>query len=316
MDTPGVLKCLHPGCKQLFENGPALLKHTKKVHEGENRFKCNECSDCFYSLNDLRVHKTIHFDKREFKCKEVGCSDSFKSSKDRLIHRDTMHRGDRFLCIYCEEVATDKILYEQHLKMHQTIMPGVFKCLHPECSETFSEPSDVKSHSKKHKTECDIPGCSFTGASMRDLQVHRKSVHSIWLHKCHLCYRGFDISGNLKRHLKSHETADHGVIKCVKVQRCKRTFTSLAKLKHHMEHHHKKTSPATKSKNSEDEDDCVYECQYCSKVFKSRLKMRAHSMRHETETPCVIKCVSKGCKETFSSVNFLKRHVVLHRKVV
>jgi uncharacterized Zn-finger protein len=59
----------------------------------------------------------------------------------------------------------------------------------------------------------------------------------------------------------------------------------------------------------------VRECRFCGKAFKSRLKMRAHSMRHETDNSFVIKCVEKGCKETFSSAAVLKKHVGEHRNV-
>jgi C2H2-type zinc finger len=68
----------------------------------------------------------------------------------------------------------------------------------------------------------------------------------------------------------------------------------------------------TSGDNNENSKSSVLECRFCGKVFKSRQKLRAHSMRHETETTFFIKCIHKGCKQTFFSADVLKKHVAEH----
>jgi Zinc finger, C2H2 type len=164
----------------------------------------------------------------------------------------------------------------------------VFKCLRLSCQQLFQNGDNLKKHTKdfhKEEEKYQCQKCSKCFSSLSQLQVHKKS---------------------------RHETDDLGVIKCTKT-RCQTTVSYGAHLKKHMENPFEDRN-ATRStlKITEIAKNSVLECQFCSKVFKSRVKMRRHSMRHETDTPCVIKCIYKGCKQTFTSATVLKMHAAKH----
>ena len=294
---------------------------------------CMVCHKLYPSEAELQQHLRTCINKgRKLNVQVKRLTD------EQLLTLQNAPQIDQDECELCGERLKSAQLLITHTDAHFSATPGKIKCTFVRCVHEFSSPQELKEHHKKHwhftcdvcgklvfnrgeltlhikrhsqlrPHACDFKGCSYSAKVEFDLYQHKRSVHSPGAFSCHQCGRAFDISGKLKRHLKSHETANHGVIK---VQRCKKTCSSLAKLKHHK----KATAPAAESKNSEVVDDCVYECRYCSKVFKDRLQMRAHSMRHETDTLCIIKCVSKGCKQIFSSADFLKKHIVLHKKVV
>lgn len=178
-------------------------------HQSQQHFQCNRCSKCFSLLSKLLVHKKSHALKRPFKCDAQGCSYSFKTSQKLKIHMDNEHKSYAFSCSYCKVRFKESICFKlQHLEAHKTDTPGVFQCLYFGCRETFSDPSDLRSHMKQHQgiQKCNIPDCLFTSKTYLGLQMHRKSVHSIRLHYCRLCGKGFDNSYRLKLHMKRHTT--------------------------------------------------------------------------------------------------------------
>jgi uncharacterized C2H2 Zn-finger protein len=52
----------------------------------------------------------------------------------------------------------------------------------------------------------------------------------------------------------------------------------------------------------------VNECPLCSKIIKDRGQLQVHVLKHRTETPGVLKCIYKGCGQTFAVVSDLKEH--------
>jgi hypothetical protein len=73
-------------------------------------------------------------------------------------------------------------------------------------------------------------------------------------------------------------------------------------------------SRAADWKPREDAKPMELECKYCGKVFQSGEKHQRHSLRHETLTPFVVKCVYSGCKQTFCNFSNLKEHAAKHRQ--
>jgi general transcription factor IIIA len=164
-------------------------------------------------------------------------------------------------------------------------------------------------HTKQHKMhKCDVPGCSFTSELERILHEHRRKVHSICLHNCQLCGKGFDSNTHLKQHLKFHETGEPGVIKCAKIK-CKQSFISVVEFKKHLDNHESLILQPNESRFNAKE----FKCQLCGKIIKSNRKnFERHVLNHETDTPGVIKCIYRGCKLTFTSATDLKQHAFKH----
>jgi KRAB domain-containing zinc finger protein len=308
-ETPGVVKCLHLNCKKLFENGDELQKHTKTAHEDVKKLQCNECGKCFALKGILASHIVTHWDWQHFKCNIPGCSFSAKRSNHLQRHKNGVHSLDRFTCSLCGEMFKSRVYFKQHEEKHKTDTPGVFKCHHMNCQEIFSAPIDLRTHMEQHKLQkCDVPGCLFTCKVIRGLNAHRRKVHSIWSHNCQLCGKGFEHFCHLMMHLKCHETGEPGVIKCAK-NNCKQTFTSIANLKIHLDNHESLFLQQNVSKLNTKK----LECQLCGKIIKSNIyKLQKHILKHETDTPGVLKCIFKGCNKIFVSAAELKQHTFKH----
>jgi KRAB domain-containing zinc finger protein len=310
-ETPGVVKCLHPKCKKLFENGDDLQNHTKEAHEKVKKLQCNECNKFFASKANVIQHIKHHWDQRPFQCDKPGCSYSAKRSYHLQRHQDQVHSFsvNRSTCIYCGKMIKDSVSFKEHVEKHKTNTAGVFKCHLINCKELFSAPLDLKTHVEQHKLHsCDIACCLFKSERKINLHLHRRTVHSIFLHNCQLCSKGFDHSRDLKQHMQFHETVEPGVIKCSK-NNCKQTFTSRVDLKMHLDNHktlfvHQKCLKLTTKK---------FECHLCGKIIKSpKRNFERHVVKHETGTPGVIKCIFGGCKQTFTTTTDLKQHYLEH----
>jgi KRAB domain-containing zinc finger protein len=312
--TPGVFKCLHRSCEQLFRSGEDLQKHTKEAHAHEytKQFECNDCGMGFSCTKKLGKHVIVHWDWRPFKCDTPGCSYSAKRLEYLKSHKKNVHSLKCFTCCHCGNSFKDRARFKQHLHKHETGSPGIFKCHIIRCNETFSFTSDFMTHLKRHTIiECGVPGCLFTCDVKQDLNKHRQTMHSIFVYTCQLCGKGLHCSKDLKLHLFRHETPEHGFIKCA-MNNCTQTFTFRADLKKHMMDHKTQSIKQNSLKIKANE----FECQLCGKIIKSkRSNFQAHVLNHETETPGVIKCLFNRCKQTFASAKDLKHHVANHWNV-
>jgi KRAB domain-containing zinc finger protein len=302
-DPPGIITCLYPKCKEVLKSAAHLRKHNKESHKDLKMFQCNDCDKCFPLKKTLARHVMVHWDWRPFKCDIPGCSYSAKVARHLQRHKDQMHTLDLFKCIsHCGQTFKNRVSFKQHFEKHKTGGPGILKCPHIGCEETFTVLSDLKTHIRQHKlNKCDVPGCLFMSKVKLDLCVHRKKVHSIWSHNCQLCGKGFDKSSHLVRHVQFHETGEPGVIKCAK-KHCKQTFTSIADFKKHLVNHENLFVQQNE-----------FECQLCGKIIKSnRTNFERHVLNHETDTPGVLKCTYWKCKLTFTSATDLKQHYLGH----
>jgi KRAB domain-containing zinc finger protein len=305
-ETPGVFKCLHQKCKKLVKNFSDLQKHIKEAHEEVKKFQCNECNKFYISKEMLARHIVVHWDWRPFKCDTPGCSYSCKKSNLLLMHKRSVHTLIRFTCCHCGSTLKRRFRFIQHLKKHKTDTPGVLKCLHRGCPKTFSASKDLMVHMKQHRMNaCDFAGCHFTSQYNIDLQTHKRTAHSIWSHNCQLCGKGFKNSCHLKMHLKCHETGEPGVIKCTEIN-CRQKFNSVTDLKKHLEKHKSLFLQQIECKLN----DNASECHLCGKIIKTQFLV--HVLKHKTDTPDVIKCIYRGCKQTFNSATDLKVHFVKH----
>ena len=161
--------CNHDGCTRSFATRSMYLNHLK-VHGDNKPYHCQECSDCFTLLTELKDH----FRKEHPENESLRCTECFKvfSSLDELEEhklRDHMfecencgkvfarlaylqvhvrvHNGEsKFNCRFCSEGFNSAYSYRQHMKIHPEYrrVVNVFPC-HP-CGKSFQEPKELIAH--------------------------------------------------------------------------------------------------------------------------------------------------------------------------
>lgn len=161
--------CNHDGCSRSFATRSMYLNHLK-VH-GENKpYHCQECSESFTLLTELKDHfKKEHPENESLRCNECfkvcltqdeldehrlrdhrfeceSCGKVFA----RLAYLQThvrVHNGEsKFNCRFCSEGFNSAYSYRQHMKNHPEYrrIINVFPC-HP-CGTSFQEPKDLIAH--------------------------------------------------------------------------------------------------------------------------------------------------------------------------
>jgi KRAB domain-containing zinc finger protein len=267
-DTPGVLKCLYQGCKKLFQNGDDLRKHTDELHLVDKKFQCDVCGKCYASKGKVREHMRWHSDLRPFKCDVTGCIYSGQTKSALRNHVRNMHNCKYSTCCYCGREYKNDFLYARHLQKHLTDTPGVFKCLHTGCKQTFTEVEELRKHVNQKdshdivkqfacgvcgqinssktllenhmllhqvgKIACPIPGCNFFSNSLTQMHSHRITVHVVRFEKtCQLCGQGCYAAPQYEQHMEEHKTKAEGIAKCL-FKDCQEIFPDL---KPHMKQH-------------------------------------------------------------------------------
>jgi uncharacterized Zn-finger protein len=84
---------------------------------------------------------------------------------------------------------------------HKSDPEGDVKCpVQKDCS------SELRTHKMKRHSgvyDCDVAGCGFKSKLKAELKRHKEDVHSIWLHHCQRCDKGFARRLDLRQHVKT-----------------------------------------------------------------------------------------------------------------
>ncbi|CAJ0960894.1 unnamed protein product [Ranitomeya imitator] len=156
------------------------------------------------------------------------------------------------------------------------------------------------------------------------LDLARKGVLLVFRCPQPGCAKAFDRKQQLKVHLLSH-TEEQRPYKC-QVQGCDWSFTTLYKLKRHLQSHDKQrpfscdalgcgkrftTVYNLKAHLRAHEQENLYRCDSCGEAFNTTTKLSAHRRTHfEPDRP--YKCEFNGCDKSFITVTALFSHHRAH----
>jgi hypothetical protein len=93
---------------------------------------------------------------------------------------------------------------------HETDTPGVLKCTHWNCKQTFPSATDLKQHTANHSDvsfrpfACNFPKCNFAATNQFCLYLHKRQVHSSTLYTCDMCGKQIKRLASLIRHFKRY----------------------------------------------------------------------------------------------------------------
>ncbi|KAG6311316.1 hypothetical protein E4U44_004428 [Claviceps purpurea] len=185
--------CQVPGCDKSFVTGTRLKRH-QAVHEGADRFRCQNCGQSFRKRETLTKHvRKDHLHVRAFACPEPDCTESFDSKPALKRHRDKIHGDLKYWCGECALQQrratgagpqlrvgfTTELLLQAHLKKeHQNCLFCEYKSTskweldqHIDMYHSGKTVSDRKIHA------CTHPGCGKKFTKNSNLRAHVRTAH-------------------------------------------------------------------------------------------------------------------------------------------
>lgn len=183
------------------ENLDLLEKSKVPGNDGQNYYKCEECTKIFrHSYNFLR-HQTIHTGIRPFFCHI--CGKSFRVSGGLQRHINEHHYGvKKYACEVCGKKFAAKATRDDHLNIHTNTRPFVCDI----CGKAFKQKASLHIHKLFHtnvyRYSCNVCGKKFRRAN--ELKVHGYLHSGHKPHKCEICGAMFRLGQDLKRHGKVH----------------------------------------------------------------------------------------------------------------
>lgn len=147
--------CPREGCGKSFVTGTRLKRH-QAVHEGAERFRCDECGQSFRKKDTLNKHvRKDHQGRKAFPCNEQGCNAEFETKASLNRHWEREHGEAKFWCDECET---------------KTLPDGALQRV------GFTTLVLLQAHVKQEHQNCMF--CDFKSASQYDLEQHIEKYHS------------------------------------------------------------------------------------------------------------------------------------------
>lgn len=124
----------------------SLIQH-KKRHMIGAFIKCLICQKLFLKQTEYMIHKKVHTGEEEFKCRYCDFVTSI-STRILIKHELTHNNITDFDCSLCEFTTKARIRFERHLRTHFEPKSNIQKCT--QCEFTSDIPSKFKTHRRRH----------------------------------------------------------------------------------------------------------------------------------------------------------------------
>ncbi|XP_039751274.1 oocyte zinc finger protein XlCOF6-like [Pararge aegeria] len=275
-------------CPRKFLELNILRVHSKTCSDNkQNEYKCGQCTQCFGSEYDLKIHSAIHIKGNKWKCTkcEKDFTDRTKFSRHIRRHMDTTKRWS---CESCGKAFAEKSALVRHSRVHTGVArEKKYSC--KLCNKKFGDRYQLNEHNANHTgvrpCSCDV--CGKTFASSRLLASHSRVHSDDRPYECSYCIRRFREKSTRDTHHRTH-TGERPYICSV----CGKSFIQNSNLRLHMRTH-------TGEK--------PYTCQVCGRKFSSGSSLCSHKRIHTGEKP--YSCAF--CGKRFARMD-IKGHLRLH----
>lgn len=291
--------------------GPLELETHLAVHVDMLPF-C--CSDCAVPGGQKEIISSLamllrHFRSHNFSHKCSYCPKRFKLHRGLTGHVRNTHEfknPDGFTCSECGMKTMSKKKYWAHMRGHQYVKLGRFRC--EICDKRFTTKARLERHARLHTGQKPFSClyCSETFVDETRLQKHRQRHINEKGYKCEDCGEMFYDKNVLNYHMLKHnpEKREKTAAKTYTPQLkdpvcpfpgCNYVAPTYAAFYTHKGNH-----------------EMAHQCSECGEKFAQKWKLRRHdSMKHKNSHP--IKC--EECGKLFQTWARLRDHANIHADI-
>ncbi|RFU76327.1 transcription factor iiia [Trichoderma arundinaceum] len=182
--------CQRDGCGKSFVTGTRLKRH-QLVHEGADRFRCQDCGQSFRKKETLNKHvRKEHQGLPAHQCPEPTCSSAFDSKGALNRHREREHGPLKYWCMECapqmrEDGTTQRVGFTTDTQLQSHMRQEHQNCLF--CDYKSSSLWELETHIEIHHSgktvedrktvACPHAGCDKKFTKKSNLNVHVRTAH-------------------------------------------------------------------------------------------------------------------------------------------
>lgn len=199
-----------PPAKVDVQNLPAFLISIKSGEKRIRQFQCDICKKFLLTKTTLTSHMKLKHRSPDDAIKSNSvcdvCGRVCSTPGNLKIHKTIHTNVKNFICSFCGKGFRVKFHMTEHMNSHTGLKP--YKCTI--CEKSFYKRSLLDTHKRIHTGykpyKCSIEGCERTYAHSIDLKRHLWGQHRIYTKKyeCPICSKIFSENKLLTKHLKTH----------------------------------------------------------------------------------------------------------------
>ncbi|XP_057369256.1 zinc finger protein 836-like isoform X2 [Daphnia carinata] len=157
------------------------LKHPPSETTGQSdssqSLSCSECTKCFASPLELRVHlKNSHQRAKSlYTCDLCFPKATFQRIDVFKNHMSLHEKAKAFTCLICDKIFSRRSNLQSHARMHDATAALQYQCAN--CSKKFYSKKKLASHVPECLSRKTCPLCKFFCQRETDMIEHTKKTH-------------------------------------------------------------------------------------------------------------------------------------------
>ena len=146
------------------------------MHTQQKSYGCDQCSNRFYKIEELDLHKKYHGQSLQYNC--MKCGKQFSNKVEFSEHEQGHNEEKAYQCEKCAQYFSGNDELIKHIEVDHVTQLEEVNC--NKCNKVYSSMDKLRRHDWRSHREIECNICGLNLSSREEISNHRKIEHQMY----------------------------------------------------------------------------------------------------------------------------------------